>query len=372
MRILLLDFTSLATESQQQSCLLAKALHNTGMDIVFMTPEKTYLAEQAQSLGVPYEKIHKSIFNYFYLKRYIKENGVALIHSFDPISYLLACRLKEKIPNLVHVHTAFGASPIVHDMSRLLWGLLDAYYWKLYKCVELDKAFYSLPDTGLNHLVVTSSRYKPQVKTANASFIPFGETSVYAEKNQQEGHFIFLAAGTLEENNGFILLIEALSLLPKLFEEANIPTISYEIRILGSGKSFIPILDKATELKVAKYLAIFGDQKLENFIGSAHVMLCPSVDADGDILSLYSAWGAQVPVISSDLDIHTELISYEQGSAYIYSAKNTEALAKALFDTMTNKSLRENLVEKGTRALKQFTFQRIADQYISIYNQFLR
>jgi len=229
-----------------------------------------------------------------------------------------------------------------------------------------------LPDVGLNHLVVTSSRYKPQVKTPNVSFIPFGETSVHAEKNQQEGHFIFLAAGTLEENNGFILLVEALSLLPKLFEEANIPAISYEMRILGSGKSFLPILDKATELKVAKYLAIFGEQKLENFIGSAHVMLCPSVDADGDIFSLYSAWSAQVPVISSDLDIHTELISYEQGSAYIYSAKNTEALAKALFDTMTNKALRENLVEKGTRALKQFTFQRIADQYISIYNQFLR
>jgi glycosyltransferase involved in cell wall biosynthesis len=74
------------------------------------------------------------------------------------------------------------------------------------------------------------------------------------------------------------------------------------------------------------------------------------------------------PVVSSNATCLPEI--YGQAARY-FDPVDVQAMSGAINEVLTDKSLREVLIEKGKRQAAKYSWQRMAEQTLEIYNQAL-
>jgi glycosyltransferase involved in cell wall biosynthesis len=111
-----------------------------------------------------------------------------------------------------------------------------------------------------------------------------------------------------------------------------------------------------------------SDERLIELYNAADVLLFPS-HLEGFGLPVLEAMACGTPVVSSSAP---SLVSIAGDAALVAPATDVESLAGAVVSILSSPSLAENLRSRGFRRAAQFTWQRAASDYVSVYDRVLK
>jgi len=164
--------------------------------------------------------------------------------------------------------------------------------------------------------------------------------------------------GTLAQHKGCHILIEAFKLLP-----ANCCT----LKIFGKLDDFPEYVAKLTNLsnnqRNIKFCGTFPNAEIANVLDDIDILVVPSLWFENTPLVLYSAQAARCPVIASDFQGITEVIT-DGVNGLLFEAGNSKALAENLLKLIYNPSLAEKL-SANTKQPK--TINRYVDELLEIW-----
>jgi glycosyltransferase involved in cell wall biosynthesis len=110
------------------------------------------------------------------------------------------------------------------------------------------------------------------------------------------------------------------------------------------------------------------DEQRDWLYTQAAAYVFPSL-MEGFGLPALEAMGYGTPVVSSSATCLPEVY---QDAAYYFDPKDTDDMARAINDVLTNDTLRENLRIKGYEQLKKYSWKRMAEQTHAIYMNALK
>lgn len=115
--------------------------------------------------------------------------------------------------------------------------------------------------------------------------------------------------------------------------------------------------------KDVKTIGFVRDEDLPYIYNLSDLFIFPSI-YEGFGLPLLEAMACGVPVISSDTSCLPEI----GGNAALYfSPKEIEELARKIFSVITNKNLRNDLIARGFRRAKLFSWKTMAEKTLHLY-----
>ena len=175
------------------------------------------------------------------------------------------------------------------------------------------------------------------------------------------GNFV-LFVGTLQPRKNIVRLIEAFSILKKKKKVAE----DLELVIIGKkGWNYEEILQAPEKYQVSdsvKFLDFVSDDHLALFYKNALCFAWPSL-YEGFGLPVLEAMSYNCPVITSNVSSLPEA----GGDAAIYvDPKSTEDIAEKIEKVVSSKKLREEMIEKGKKHIKNFSWEKSAKETLAI------
>jgi glycosyltransferase involved in cell wall biosynthesis len=196
-------------------------------------------------------------------------------------------------------------------------------------------------------------RFNPQVQVTDGAI-----QETYGIK----GPYI-LALGTLQPRKNFATLIRAYNLLVK---EHHIP----HKLIIGGGKGWLydDIFDTVRELNLEELVEFPGfvaDEHLPALYRGADVFAFPSL-YEGFGIPILEALGCGTPVITST----TSSLPEVAGDAALYiDPQDYAALADAIWQAISDATLRQTLRQRGLERVMLFTWEKAATTLLDVYHR---
>lgn len=147
--------------------------------------------------------------------------------------------------------------------------------------------------------------------------------------------------------------------------------LDYQLVIAGKKDSFHEGLEEAVKEADLQERVIFTgfvtDQELSGLYNNASLYVFPSL-SEGFGLPPLEAMAHELPVVSSNTTCMPEILS---DAAVYFDPKDTDEMAKAMLEVLTDSKLSEKLVKKGRAQVKKYSWKKTAKQTLEIYNRAL-
>ncbi|GAA1172483.1 glycosyltransferase family 1 protein [Ornithinimicrobium humiphilum] len=169
---------------------------------------------------------------------------------------------------------------------------------------------------------------------------------------------VILAAGRLEHNKGFDLLIEA---LPLLSEHVGLD-------IVGSGSQEEALRSRARELGLEERVRFLGPTSPSGVLqamADADVVVVPSRKEPFGIVVL-EAWAAGTPVVATSVAGPASFVTDGQDGLLV-DPRDPRALAGALQRVLEDDGLWRSLASGGRRTVRRYTWSAVVDEYVTTY-----
>jgi glycosyltransferase involved in cell wall biosynthesis len=174
----------------------------------------------------------------------------------------------------------------------------------------------------------------------------------------QQPYILFLS--TLQPRKNLIGLIEAFKDLKK-----ENPEIPHKLVVVGRpGWKFEKILEDINRNKdIVTYLNHVSDVERFNILAKADLLVLPSF-YEGFGMQILEAFEMDVPVATSKVSSMPEVA----GEAAVYFDPHNKAEMKnAIKSVLLDKSLADKLRQKGRERLKEFSWQKCAEQTLKVF-----
>jgi glycosyltransferase involved in cell wall biosynthesis len=185
-----------------------------------------------------------------------------------------------------------------------------------------------------------------------------------------DDRFVFLAVGGIEPRKGSVYLVKALSILARTLDPS--PAL-----VVVGGHSFQDYAHYREEvlamlpglgLGLGRDIVLAGtlsDAELHEWYRSADALVFPSIK-EGWGLAVLEAMAADLPVVSSDIDVLREYLTPDQ-SAVMTRVADPLSLAAGMRRVATDAALRETLIRGGRGLVPAFSWQRAAEEHARLY-----
>jgi glycosyltransferase involved in cell wall biosynthesis len=279
----------------------------------------------------------------FTLWRAIRRLRIAILHTHDARAATIGAWCKRWFPRVRLMHARRVSYPIHQGLRGKKYLTADAV-------IGVSQEI----STGL----VAGGLPESKVHTIHSGIDP----ALYAPKvERDDGRFVFGAVGSLTEQKGFHVLIQAMSVLADIDD---LP--QWEVRIIGEGPLFAQLFELAREEKVESSLALFGRQDSKQFLPYFDALLVPSIDGEGSNAVIKEGWAVGIPVVCSSLPSNKELVR-DKHNGLIVPKGNPLALGAAMLRLIREPLLRGRLVNGGCKSLGAFTDQHMAERTLALY-----
>ncbi len=114
-------------------------------------------------------------------------------------------------------------------------------------------------------------------------------------------------------------------------------------------------------------LGHFADEKMHLLYNASDICILPSL-YEGFGLTVLEAFACGVPLICSDATSLTEVAG---DAAYMVDAKDPDQIAQAIVDVAKDTCLRNMLINKGLEKVKQFSWEKCAEETYNVYKKVL-
>ncbi len=357
-------FLSSENKIHEQEQLLMQSLLKNSQTFLYACPENSSLACMANSNNIPFIEIPTtSLGQFFAVRRCIKNNRVHSIHVLDQSALKLARYIKMITKSSIKIIAS------VHDRIDIdapkLYSEPHAFPIRALLAKKISVLFVSSPE-------LFNALQKQDQRTAALSLLPYSikledafpenSTNTLIKPDPKE-RFIFLVDTLLESPCGVDLLLEA---LPYFKEHLKTDDPTAEFHICGVGSLFHELIEKAQELNVDSMFAFLGANDKNVFYKHAHALICPAISGEGDYRSILNGWKASLPVISSDLSVHTKLVlsGKSNQSALIFPRDSAEVLAQCMLQLLREQSVREELVATGKTMISISRYEELEAKYM--------
>jgi len=276
-----------------------------------------------------------STFSYAYFaNKFLSKNYKSyevIIEDFAPWNPIFSFRYQHKKSIILQIQNYLGKEIL---KKFLLLGIPFYFVEK-----EYPKKF--------KNIIVVSESLKKRFNLIKASVIPNGIEKVY--ETITAGNYI-----------GFIGRIDVrqkgLDLIIKVFKELK----DLNLTIAGDGKDKKRFLNMINNLTNIDYIGKVKHKAKENFFKDSKFLIMPSRFEGQGIVALEAAAMGK-PLIVSDIPE----LSYvtENGFGISFRSGDANSLKKAIEYLWNNEKLILQMGEKGRQYAKQFTWDRIAEEY---------
>jgi glycosyltransferase involved in cell wall biosynthesis len=302
-----------------------------------------------------------------FLKTYVNVFGQFVKKEFDIVhfnanpAWTNGSSMLLRFANLRQTHTVLN----IHGIPQLerraeQWGAVSIFDWMptLKYCNLADRIVVN-SEFMRNNVVVLY-----RVNRDKVVVIPNGvDLKIFNRDNdriQLEGDPSVLYIGHLSRLKGVDILIQAIAKA-----RSELPNIKLHIVGTGNERCFALL---AKMKGIEKYVIFHGWAKQSiaaRYYKSADICVFPS-RLEGFGIVILEAMASGIPVIASDIPSFREIIS-DGIDGKLFKAEDTDALSKAVIalhqDTHLRKELSYNALEKATK----YSWENIADKYISLY-----
>lgn len=181
------------------------------------------------------------------------------------------------------------------------------------------------------------------------------------EKYKIDSEFV-LFIGNLEPRKNLTRLFEA-------FAIAYSKISSYKLVVAGTrGWLYSDIFETVARLNLSDKIIFTGyidAEDLPALYSAAQVFVLPSL-YEGFGLPILEAMSCGAPVITSNMGSIPEVAG---DSAILVDPYDIKAIAESLLEVFSNRQLREEMMEKGLRRAKNFSWARVAEETLGVYNE---
>jgi glycosyltransferase involved in cell wall biosynthesis len=173
-------------------------------------------------------------------------------------------------------------------------------------------------------------------------------------------HFI-LFVGSIEPRKNLISLLKAYLLLPEYIKR------DFKLLLVGlKGWKNVEILELLNKLKGnAEYLGFVDNEELAGLYRKASCFVYPSL-YEGFGLPPLEAMACGCPVVTSDVASLPEVCG---DAAYYINPYNVESIAEGIHKVLTDRNLRQNLIERGLERSKLFSWEKSAREHIKVFEE---
>ncbi|MDO8735372.1 MAG: glycosyltransferase family 1 protein [Elusimicrobiota bacterium] len=260
----------------------------------------------------------------------------------------------------------------IHDLIHLVYpeylSSKPAYYYAKFmissacrKAVKIITISENTKNDIIKYFNVEPSKIKITYPAVSDDFNFSPAKSEIMKKKY--GEYI-LYVGAIRPHKNILLLIDAFF---KLKKEKKI---KHKLILIGKGK--IPYIyavgKKISDFSLVNEVLIMEEieqDKLINFYCGANMFIFPSL-YEGFGLPPLEAMACGCPVVCSNNSSLPEVVG---GSALTISPTSADELVSAIYRVITDVNLRNNLIEKGLERAKMFSWKKMAEETLKIYEE---
>jgi rhamnosyl/mannosyltransferase len=301
-------------------------------------------------------------------------NEVDIMSAYDcslkligEIKFVLSCdeiyeRLKKNY-DIINIH---GHTPFFSDRLLVKAKLLDkkvvytvhclADYWikpiSFFYNKVFNNTFLKLADA----IIVSSKSYYDILNHKNKHIIPWGvDIERFSGEKLANGKYNVLFVGQMRSYKGINVLLEA------------IKGLDLNLNIVGSGPMLLDYIKYSKEIGLdnVSFHGNVSEKRLRHLYLISDVLVLPSI-AMNEAFGLVTLEAASMrcAVIASDLPGLRDVV---KDFGILVRPNDVESLRKNIF-LLKNKDIRNKYVNKGTKIVSKYSWERVAKNYSKIYD----
>lgn len=286
--------------------------------------------------------------------------------------------IKDK-PDLVHIHSSFGASfyrklPFIYISYLKKICILNHIHGseieKLYiNANKIKKLLVKDAFSKCDCLIVLSNTWKVKLKNL------FPETSIYVVENFSP--YIFNKTHIGHEKTqilflGFITELKGCFDLPSIVEELTKTTTNFIIKICGVGKEK-ELKEIIKNKKLTDYFEFLGwidKKRKEELLEQSDIYLLPSY-SEGMPMSILEAMGYGLPIIASNVGGIPEIV-IDKKNGLLNTPGNSKQFAESISNLILHSDLRFKMGQESIRLIKsKYSLNIHIEKIMNIYYHFL-
>lgn len=308
-----------------------------------------------------------------------QKNGISLlIESFFSISHF-------KNYDIIHLNCASFFLPVY--ITKKIWCVPYIYTSHGYPQPEAEKGLlklaytfesFSVKPTSKNadeHIAIsnyTRALFQEKCNVAprviyhgiNSKIFTFDENTrnnIRKSLSITDDQFLILFVGTFNKGKNLLTLIDS---IPRVVDKGD----NVRFLLIGSGVLYNQLIYKIKKLKIEEFVIVKKHvPEISDYYFAADLFILPSINEMFGFV-LLEAMASGLPIIASKGGACPEVVG---DAGLLFDPRNSENLADKIIELINNKELYEKLKERGLERVKQFTWERVAEQYYEVYKKVL-
>lgn len=175
----------------------------------------------------------------------------------------------------------------------------------------------------------------------------------------------FFYVGRLEKKKNIATLIEAFSILKSEQGE----DFKHKLCLVGDASfGFDEIKYTIHEYSLSNDVIVTGwvaEEDLPHIFARAEAFIFPS-NYEGFGIPLLQAMATQTPITASNIASIPEIV---EDAAILFDPKSSQDMSKALSRVLFDQTLREQLVEHGSKRVSHFSWKKAAEETLEVFNR---
>jgi len=183
-----------------------------------------------------------------------------------------------------------------------------------------------------------------------------------------DGKLNILFLGRLEHRKGLKYLLEAYRLVKREIPDSRLIVVGRGIRPRKKHEKWI----QQRELKDVTFVGYATEEDKPRYYKTADVFCAPNTGHESFGIVLIEAMAMGTPVVASNIEGYASVLTHgEEG--LLVPPKDGIELAQALYSLLKDKSLRQQMGDKGKITAEQYSWehiaQRVQDYYVKVMNE---
>lgn len=320
---------------------------------------KNELYQQADELIIPNLPMPNTLRSSVYLSLIdaLKKVNLDIVHDPTNVGLIFPAHFKKIVT--FHDHSAY-----LFPETHRYWQVIANRYISPHCYNNQDKIITVSKNTKedvIRFLKIPEEKIIPIYEAAGKNFKLLNEDQIIKIKREYRHALPFiLYVGTLEPRKNIPSLIKAFYKLRK----RGLP---YRLVITGKrGWKYKDIFDTIDELNLQKDVIFTGfvsDENLPALYNAADLFVYPSI-YEGFGLPPLEAMACGTPVITSNTSSLPEIVG---DAGIMVDPHNIDRMADAMYEVLTNKGLKADMIKKGLERSKIFSWEKCARETLKVY-----
>jgi glycosyltransferase involved in cell wall biosynthesis len=295
--------------------------------------------------------------SFFQLKKCIKKYDIQILHA-----YLLKSQIFCKFLKQFWFRKKIL---ILHELGEIFMNNAAWYIQFMRRSNRFTDLYFAASDSTVKALIekahIPEKKIIPLYNYVITDDFKREKISIDIDSKKEElnihpDEFVIGFAGRLSYEKGPIHLINSL------------PFIEHKLKLViaGVGNQFQMLQKRAEDLRLSDKIIFLGFVKnMINTYALFDVLVIPSEHESFGLVAV-EAQSMEIPVIASDVPGLNEVV-IESKSGLQFESKNTKMLAEKLSMLIENKSLQDELKNKGKEFARQFDIESYYNNMLKAY-----